>query len=906
MIDVPQSLKDDLKLLPLQCGLLWGHQTGIPVFAIVTHTLFDQMRIRYRPFRQYVYKSEGVLLEFPLEVSGAANHKIPISLLIDPSDPDQWQQLHHLSKAPCVEIIALNPTHFQSRGEQIIEWPDTYRTGLLNFIKNPMPMTQWPLALTRWKKERNYFQQSGNTEVNHKHLYTMSFRSSHIDQELKPYAPLAYVTWDINKNQEPEFVVKVPRKTDIQKWTIACSSPTFSETYAPEGRVVVVSFKFMQRGSKAIKGHCLLNPVGLKDQEFLILLCRKQFAYITFLNDDNTLTYLETRSIPWDREKCKGTNHIIANANKKQIMWPQVKERWLQEHKSIKIKDLVNKTDENSIKKGEIVGSQREHQLLQRYRLSPNWRKALPSHKKCELLLLSNRKRTPCVLIKILQVERMETIKIVFDENISQNQNQPQPILHILLRLQNHDSQARDMRFSMKLKNDPNIFMRLQNPDSIPVFMVADNPELSLLDVQNAPWPKQDIAQFVHQYHPVQSTSLAKPVRPKQEKNTPTQAAVVHVQRRYVNEPVARPVVENMSGLELVERCLLQQRAWLDTVHAPGGTITRQMFWRQLLIFALEEVRKFVFMPDAIEMIEEKRQQLQWMSPHVTAPGFPAPQLWFEFRQPVRTPICEDTAAIFIFSMNEKRLLDLVNSKSRHISTISQSMKKRFYESEYNRLAISVINQRGQIVWAMSQAFKPRSLHPDYPWLVPAWHTCPTKTCTFSEEHALNNDMFCATCKQAYAYFSSWLYTVRKAFLGSYREPFMKNGAPDQPDAHFMKPEKWRKIGDVPWNTIHSKGDYHIIHYTDISASFRYQRKEEPLNARGSWVEALQAIDPRLVEYDKREVHMHTRRLMHPRYAKYREEHGTDMIDIKTHTRQVPLNADKQRVTRVTARKHKK
>jgi hypothetical protein len=73
--------------------------------------------------------------------------------------------------------------------------------------------------------------------------------------------------------------------------------------------------------------------------------------------------------------------------------------------------------------------------------------------------------------------------------------------------------------------------------------------------------------------------------------------------------------------------------------------------------------------------------------------------------------------------------------------------------------------------------------------------------------------------------------------------------------------------------------------------------------SRGSWVEKARAIDPTLIKKEEREVPERKRTLKHSRYKKYIEQHGTNEVTVRAHTRSVPL-LNVSRTTRARARRY--
>jgi hypothetical protein len=94
-----------------------------------------------------------------------------------------------------------------------------------------------------------------------------------------------------------------------------------------------------------------------------------------------------------------------------------------------------------------------------------------------------------------------------------------------------------------------------------------------------------------------------------------------------------------------------------------------------------------------------------------------------------------------------------------------------------------------------------------------------------------------------------------------------------------------------------------IVRYIDLSEHLRRYYGSDPVNSRGSWVEAHLKADPTSVAYETHEVAEHVRILNPQHHQRYIETHGTNEVIVHSHKRRTPKLAHVEHITKMTARR---
>jgi hypothetical protein len=354
----------------------------------------------------------------------------------------------------------------------------------------------------------------------------------------------------------------------------------------------------------------------------------------------------------------------------------------------------------------------------------------------------------------------------------------------------------------------------------------------------------------------------------------------------------------------LIERSILLHQAGARQEFARLGTFSRGIFWRLLFALALEQTpRKYIWTSEAVALIEEHRQQL---IPDSRIPWFPSHEhVWIEFSEPITTLVGFEIAALTLFASDDTRLLQRLQQHMGIRSNVLTRLDQTLYTPDKHHLIFNVIDNTGRIVWAIGLNTG-RETRPDTRsevWGTAPWFFCPNPQCLL---HTKAASTLCESCTTMRTFVWTWLLAAQQSLLGLYREQ------PDEAEQiaegyRHEKPEQTSRIlTSSPENEkgglLKTQQQYRVVRSIDIAIATERESTSSQTQ-RGSWVEALAAIDPALLFIDEREIPLTTRTLKDPRYARYIAEHGTNQIEVKAHTRHIPMRADPKRMTRVTARK---
>jgi hypothetical protein len=284
--------------------------------------------------------------------------------------------------------------------------------------------------------------------------------------------------------------------------------------------------------------------------------------------------------------------------------------------------------------------------------------------------------------------------------------------------------------------------------------------------------------------------------------------------------------------------------------------------------------------------------------------------------------VCPDLAAIFVFSASDGTLFRQFAQQQPGLSApVLKHLEATLFTPEKDRLIINAINTQGSITWGMSLPLHQHAgdqSQPQHEWFAPFWTTCPTKACQWLPLREGTNVTFrympCEICQEAQFFFASWVASAWRSLQGLYRkgddgqnlfdmfreEQIIRfaSSHPNLKDDHSSNPRTPPRIA------LWREHQYQVVRHIDIATPPAHFSREQPSTDNGSsWVDTLRSIDPQLVVEEEREVPQRTRRLRHPRYAKYRQEHGTDQVEVRAHTKTVLLRNDPRRITKVTAKK---
>ena len=212
------------------------------------------------------------------------------------------------------------------------------------------------------------------------------------------------------------------------------------------------------------------------------------------------------------------------------------------------------------------------------------------------------------------------------------------------------------------------------------------------------------------------------------------------------------------------------------------------------------------------------------------------------------------------------------------------TLKRDLYSQVGSQVTLNVISRAGVIVWSAGIEHAAARALPDgesnaptaWRWTVPPWFRCPAGACGVPGSRSgtpPGQYMPCPLCQQVRLFFSLWLLVAWQSLQGLLREP--------RPEAAGEEQREQRKgmEQEVSGWSLDMGRRYRVVRHIDIVASPPLPpmlRSPEGEGVGFSWVEALKAIDPTLVDYEEREIPLRTRTLRHPRFARYIATHGTE------------------------------
>lgn len=370
--------------------------------------------------------------------------------------------------------------------------------------------------------------------------------------------------------------------------------------------------------------------------------------------------------------------------------------------------------------------------------------------------------------------------------------------------------------------------------------------------------------------------------------------------------PGAASAGEPVPPISLVERFVQLHRAGVYEEWSRTHTLSHRLFWRMLLAIGLEQTRrKFIWTLEAAQVTEAHREQL---TPGLLVPWLSSREhLWITFAEPIETPACAETAALFVFSAADPSLLGAFAQQVGLSSRALKALERDLYAPEKQRVSLGIVNRAGAIAWSISLKTERHGQPRDAEgvWASPEWYTCPRQQCHLHTEGVAT---LCDTCAATRTFVWTWLVAAYQAALGLYRTRPEEEGPLETAREEQFERVSRAMPGPTERGTIRHvdlEYRYRVVRSIDI-ADAPAPPKTEAAGQRGSWVEALSSIDPALVIYDEREVPLRTRTLRHPRYARYIAQHGTNQVEVRPHTKHVPMRADPKGMTRVTAKRHEK
>ncbi|GHP00808.1 hypothetical protein KSF_108550 [Reticulibacter mediterranei] len=936
------------------------HHEQIPLFVVrlPEGVNFARLHFRIRALQDYAYP-EGMLLEVSFEVVPNRDLVLPFSLLLAPGLPIHQPCCRALVNATTIEIGIYAPDLWCIGWRRMV-WPELYRQTLKTLLgERPAQKGSWNVLVERW--ERNFAQQ-GRKPLPHSLSTPLAVAApstqqartpprvkqpssplpASVREQLQSTRPLEQVVW----HREPlRCYVKVPANLSFEQVTLELQTPSLL-SYAPEGPLVVLPFMIpTRRKDPTIRGQCLWNPVDPVDRALLSTLAKaKKIELVGCAESTTALVPLGCKELSWNGQKRQAVHILLAQTTSAQTRWPEAKERFLREQ--------LQHAQHGQVEKAE----------QQEWHLPSSWKQQMRGTES-RTLVVRHKGNTllPRVLLRVPEGTQVENLSLTASAfNVYSYEGSMLVCLHLLLRDATRGWMPMDVLFDPV--TDRKKLKMLTLPGSMELLAVADTKHLSILGAMQWTWSAslQERARHIwtvvrqvkhsgrwnllvqEHYRLCPQVAIFQTEEPRSYKNLPlvvpspppphqkptaTPPSVKEPSpSRASPKPVAavskpatsaslsethKKLLRNIQDLPLVERCILRQRLLAREEYQKSYPPSQLAFWRMLLPLALEQSRKFIWRPEAVALTEEQRQHLDEGKVSVRMPRFPDVHLWFEFATPIETCVAADTAAIFLFAADDPELMKRFARQTALSAYALNFVQRTYYRPARHFLALNVINHDGEIVWAMKLpegSRREKHVEAEMSLSTPDWFGCASVSCQFHREPiwsptAQERRLPCAACMRAYDFFSTWMVSAWKGLLGVHRTP-----------GNVL--EQLGSIGEMHHETTTSirpgideaslrrtlalEHQYRIVRHIDIAAPPKIHSKQTETH-RGSWIDALTAIDPALVDFDEREVPERTRTLHDPRFAKYIAEHGTNQVKVRPHHRTVPMRSDPKRITEVTA-----
>ncbi len=749
-----------------------------------------------------------------------------------------------------------------------------------------------------------------------------------LQQAFQRLPPLTGLLWYTNQQEVPCCLIKVPQGVRFSDLSVILDTPR--EPYQPSRAghsqermpfALPFSTQIAPEQPRSNQIH-MFHPSSGEEQHLLARLTQASYVLLVGYSSDPVPQYLGDKRLNWAKSKRRTIR------------------QWLISRKPGTLESVPR------TKRTEIFAQQAEPA---RWKLPVGTKRTIATSMMRALITMPEEATEvlPRIYVKVPQGTHFEEVAVAFGP-LNLTRYPMGWVLSLSLRLQDAAGHVLLVDSLCDPISERRLLRRLASTPAVEMIALADTSAFPVLGAKRLNWSlqKRNRAQALFKYrraamplgswkhacaaylfeHPQgyafqepvsdpvgQRDAGSRPVSPADRLRTPhdedlpPDASLMEVSE--ISDTTARgaaPADHASHSSSLVEQFVLLHRSGVYEEYRRTHTLSRRIFWRMLLAFALEKTqRKFIWTPEAARFIEEYRQQL--------APGTMVPwlssreHLWIAFAEPIQTPVCAETAALFVFSAADPSLLRELAQQVRMPSHTLKTLERTLYTPEKQRVSLGVVNRAGAIVWAISLRTdthgQPRDT--EAAWSAPAWYTCPSQQCHL---HAEGVATLCETCAAARTFVWTWFVAAWQSLVGLYR---IKPG-----EDSFLGRIGEERIGRLTRPMLQPDGSgamcrvdfeyrYRIVRSIDI-ADAPIPSETKTNDQRGSWVEVLSSIDPALVFYDEREVPLRTRTLRHPRYAKYIEQHGTNQVEVRPHTRRVPMRADPKAMTQVTAKRYQK
>jgi hypothetical protein len=469
-------------------------QAELPIFLLVGPTL-KRLNIHYLPLQKHIHQSDETLLVFPLEVSSDVSTKTTLSLLVNPSNTIQWQLINTLSRTSYIEIWECDHKTFEVKAQQLIKWPEMYRSELREILKLPKPATQWPAMQKKWIDVSSYStNESLPQEKKVTTPITWATTSSHpasvITEKLQPTIPAAqqkpspfsYPYWRAGTNGVPECLVRIPQNMFVNKFSVSVAAPSL-KTFS-EGYIVVFPFTLSSSKRPSITGTSIFNPDSSTDRTLLTQLTQTKQINMLCFQEGDTSANPQSKQVSLSKNVRNAIVQILARKLSKTTQWEKVKERWFQQQKHEK-KQLQEQKLRNF-----------DQRVLKAYPLPTNWN--LLFSQQVMIMSLEVRSRRLCILLETSLGNKIKSAKVEFQvPDVSQSQ-QAKPRVHVHVIFRNaSDSNITEKTYSCEIHNSISL-TSLMEASTVPILLVSDTEEKHFLQTKITAWPQQEITKYYH------------------------------------------------------------------------------------------------------------------------------------------------------------------------------------------------------------------------------------------------------------------------------------------------------------------------------------------------------------------------------------------------------------------------
>lgn len=603
-------------------------------------------------------------------------------------------------------------------------------------------------------------------------------------QAFQQLAPLSDLLWYTDQQGTPCCLIKIPRDVRFSDLSVIFDTPR--ETYRPfkvhsveEWLRLVLPFRTQSAPGQqySSQSHVFL-PSSDDEWHLLVQLTQASSVQLIGYSADLVPRYLGNKQLIWQ------------GSNRRAIQQWLTPRQWLAPRKSETLRPVPVAT------RSEVRTQQAKPD---RWKLPKGVRRSLAAFHVRALITTAEGegKSLPRIYIKVPEDTRFEEVAVAFGPlNLARY-----PVGWVLsLSLHLQDAAGRVLLADGLC--DPSsvrsLLRKLASTPAVEMFALADTSAFQVLGAKRLTWSeqKQERAQALLEYcrtaklrgsweeacaaylnehpqgyvfekpspHPVgqqkaadgQATLTDQKHKPDEEEITLADASQLEESKIPDKAVAGAASVDHTPRVpSLVEQFILLHRSGVYEEYSHLHTLSRHIFWRMLLALAIEKTqRKFVWTPEAAGVIEEHRQQL---TPSTMTPWLSSREhLWITFAEPIQTPVCNEAAALFVFSAADSELFRDFARQVRMSSHALKALERTLYLPEKQRVSLGVVNHTGVITWAISLKTDTHGqLHDtEEAWAIPAWYTCSSQQCHLHTEEVAT---LCEICASTRAFIWTWL-----------------------------------------------------------------------------------------------------------------------------------------------------